>query len=100
MHDIYSTHEFEEKYTYTGTDLGAIWYTDKTTFRLWSPTAKAAWVKLYRSGDPDVQDFLEALPLMPAEHGTWTAEKKGNLHGIYYTFRADVDGKIVEACDP
>lgn len=100
MHDIYSTYEFEEKYTYRGTDLGAVWAPDRTAFRLWSPTAKAAWVKLYRSGDAGENDLMEVLPLMAAEYGTWTAEKAGNLHGVYYTFLADVDGRIVEACDP
>ena len=100
MHEIYSSHAFEEQYTYTGRDLGAVWSQDKTAFRLWAPTAKAAWVKLYRSGDPDARDLLEVLPMNAAGHGTFTAEKSGNLHGVYYTFLADVSGKIVEACDP
>ena len=100
MHEIYSSHAFEEQYTYTGRDLGAVWSQDKTAFRLWAPTAKSAWVKLYRSGDPDARDLLDVLPLNPAGHGTFAAEKEGNLHGIYYTFLADVNGKIVEACDP
>ena len=100
MYDIYSTHEFEEKYTYTGHDLGAVWSVNKTAFRLWSPIAKAAWVKLYRSGNPEENDLVEVLPMTAAEHGTWICEKQGNLHGVYYTFLADVDGKIVEACDP
>jgi len=100
MHEFYSSHEFEEKYTYTGADLGAQWTKQKTSFRLWSPLAKSAWVKLYRSGNPEQQDLLEVLPMMPGEHGTWTAEKAGDLHGIYYTFLADVAGRIVEACDP
>lgn len=100
MHDIYSSHAFEEKFTYTGADLGAVWAPHKTAFRLWAPTAKAAWVKLYRSGDPEAKDLLEVLPLAPGENGTWTAEKQGNLHGTYYTWLADVEGRIVEACDP
>ena len=100
MHEIYSSHAFEEQYTYTGRDLGAVWSQNKTSFRLWAPTAKAAWVKLYRSGDPDARDLLEVIPLNPAGHGTFAAEKSGNLNGIYYTFLADVSGKIVEACDP
>ena len=100
MHEVYSSPAFEDKYTYTGTDLGAVWESDKTSFRLWAPTAKAAWVKLYRSGDPEARDLLEVLPLTAAEHGTWTAVKKGDLHGTYYTWLVDVAGKIVEACDP
>ena len=100
MHHTFSTHEFEEKYTYTGTDLGACWSENKTDFRLWSPMAKSAWVKLYRSGDPEQQDLMEVLPMTADVHGTWTTEKAGDLHGIYYTFLADVNGRIVEACDP
>ena len=100
MHDIYSSPEFEEKYTYAGSDLGAVWHNDMTRFRLWSPTAKAAWVKLYKSGDPEEKDLLEVLPMAAAESGTWTAEKFGDLHGIYYTFLVDAEGKIAEACDP
>ena len=100
MHEIYSSPAFEEKFTYTGTDLGAVWSKENTTFRLWAPTAKAAWVKLYRSGDVDAHDLLEVLPLNPSENGTWFARKQGDLNGVYYTFLADVEGKIVEACDP
>ena len=100
MYDIYSSPEFEASYTYTGADLGAVWSQDKTRFRLWAPTAKAAWVKLYRSGNPGADDLMEVIPLSPAENGTWTAEKQGNLNGIYYTWLVDVEGKIVEACDP
>ena len=100
MHDIYSSPEFEKNYTYTGSDLGAVWQKDRTRFRLWSPTAKSAWVKLYRSGNPEETDLMEVLPMTAAENGTWTAEKSGNLHGIYYTFLVDVEGKIAEGCDP
>ena len=100
MQDIYSTHEFEEKYAYTGSDLGAVWAPDKTAFRLWAPTAKAAWVKFYRSGDTEAKDLIDVLPLYPAENGTWTGEKKGDLNGVYYRYLVDVDGRIVEACDP
>ena len=42
MHDFYSTKAFEDAYTYTGNDLGAIWTKEKTTFRVWAPTAKDA----------------------------------------------------------
>ncbi len=100
MHELYASHEFEEKYTYSGTDLGAVWSKNKTCFRLWAPTAKAAWVKLYRSGDPEAKDLLEVLPLYAGQNGTWVTEKAGNLNGIYYTWLVDVNGAIVEAVDP
>lgn len=100
MHEFYSSPAFEEKFTYTGADLGAVWSKDKTAFRLWAPTAKAAWVKLYKSGTPGTDDLLEVIPMTAANNGTWRAEKPGNLNGIYYTWLVDVGGKITEACDP
>ena len=39
MYDLYSSQAFEEKYTYTGCDLGATWFPNRTVFRLWAPTA-------------------------------------------------------------
>ena len=52
MHDFYSSQSFEEKYTYTGCDLGAQWSAQKTVFRVWAPTAENVTVNLYRSGTP------------------------------------------------
>ena len=48
MHDLYSSHSFEEQYTYNGCDLGAQWSPAKTVFRLWAPTAEKVTVNLYR----------------------------------------------------
>ena len=61
MDNLFSSPEFEAKFTYTGKDLGSVWTSEYTTFRLWAPTADEAQVLLYRSGDPDAQDLLEKL---------------------------------------
>lgn len=100
MYDLYSTHTFEEKYTYTGHDLGAFWTPQKTTFRLWAPTAEDVTVNLYRSGDIHNDDLLFQIHMQPDVCGTWTAERIGDLNGIYYTYLVMVDGHICEACDP
>lgn len=100
MSHVYSSPEFEAAYTYPGTDLGALWTPEQTTFRLWAPTADAAAVCLYKSGNPDEADLIETLPLLPSENGTWVAEKIGNLDGIYYTFQVRFGNRTVEACDP
>lgn len=97
MHTQYSTPEFEERFTYTGSDLGALWTAEKTTFRLWAPTAASVTINLYRSGTAGTDDLLEQLAMVPDVKGTWIAEKSGDLKGIYYTYL--VDG-ITEACDP
>lgn len=100
MYDFYSTHTFEEKYTYTGSDLGASWTPGMTTFRLWAPTAEEAIVNLYRTGDIHNEDRLDQLHMHPDANGTWVAERAGDLNGVYYTYLVMVDGHIMESCDP
>ena len=100
MHDFYSSQSFEEKYTYTGCDLGAQWSPSKTDFRVWAPTAEKISVNLYRSGTPYAQDLLCRIQMYPDKCGTWTAQRIGNLDGIYYTYEVLVDGQLREACDP
>ena len=100
MYDQYSAHEFEERFTYTGSDLGATWTPGKTTFRLWAPTAEEAIVNLYRTGDIHNEDRLDQIRMHPDICGTWVAERVGDLNGIYYTYLVMVDGHMTESCDP
>ena len=100
MYDFYSTDAFETAFTYTGSDLGAVWTKEKTRFRVWAPTARSVAVRLYRSGTPGTEDLMEEIPMRYDVQGTWTAEKPGDLNGIYYTYLVRVGGRTVEACDP
>lgn len=100
MPDKYSTIEFEQKFTYEGSDLGAVWSKKKTSFRVWAPTAVSVHVNLYRSGTAGENDLLERIPMTRSDNGTWTAEKTGDLNGFYYTYLVDVEGSLREACDP
>ena len=63
MTDLYSTEEFERKYTYLGPDLGARWTKEKTAFRVWAPTADAVQVNLYESGTEGTKDLTERIDL-------------------------------------
>lgn len=100
MPNIYSTQNFETEYTYTGNDLGALWSSDKTVFRVWAPTADAVSVNLYASGTPDADDLQEQLDMTPDANGTWIVEKEGDLNGVYYTYTVQLNGEKSEACDP
>ena len=100
MYDLYSSQEFESKYTYHGADLGASWSKDRTVFRLWAPTAEAVTINLYRSGKEGTDDLLRQISMEPDVNGTWIAQADGDLNGVYYTYLVLVDGKIIEACDP
>lgn len=100
MPNVYSSDEFENKYTYTGNDLGATWSEESTTFKVWAPTAQYVQLALYASGDPDADDELEVIGMTAGEQGVWSATVDGDINGTYYTYRVSVDGKVKEACDP
>ena len=100
MTELYSTEEFERKYTYSGTDLGAVWTKEKTSFRLWAPTAKSVKVNLYKTGNPGVDDRIAQIEMKSAVAGTWTAEAAGDRNGVYYTFTVELEQGVHEACDP
>ena len=100
MPAAFSTEKFEEQYTYAGRDLGAAYTKDKTSFRVWAPTAEAVSVRLYQGGLEGQEDFIEELPMTADVNGTWVAEKSGDLHGIYYTYFVTLGEVQKEACDP
>lgn len=100
MPSIYSTEEFEQEFTYEGDDLGAVWSSEKTSFRVWAPTAEQVTLNLYESGTAGTDDCLEQIPMTADEKGTWVAEKTGDLNGVYYTYTVTINGEETEACDP
>ena len=100
MPNIYSTDAFEKKYTYTGDDLGATWTPEKTTFRVWAPTAQSLTVNLYKSGTKGTDDLVESIPMIADVNGTWVVQAEGDLNGIYYTYSVEVGAGTVETVDP
>lgn len=100
MPNVFSTNSFEEEFTYTENDLGAIWTDEFTSFRLWAPTATAVSINLYESGTEGTDDLLEEVPMERDVNGTWIAKLHGDFNGIYYTYNVTVNGETVEACDP
>ena len=105
MPNIYKTEEFENAYTYTGDDLGATWTPEKTTFKVWAPSAHAVSVKLYATGS-DEEEGSAVIGTYPMTGGTvedkgvWTIEFEGDLREVYYTYLTDVRGEVEESCDP
>ena len=51
MNTVVRTEEFENLFYYSGNDLGNVYTPDKTTFRLWSPTASEAKLVMYQKWD-------------------------------------------------
>lgn len=83
---------------YLGNDLGANYTPDKTTFRLWAPTAERVQVCLYREGNGDCLFATENMSR--DKDGTWIFRKGGDLDQVYYTYRVTVDGITRETIDP
>ena len=100
MNEIYSSSEFETKFTYRGCDLGANWSKEKTVFRVWAPTASRLFVNLYRTGNPKALNLIQRLEMAPDINGTWVAQAEGDCNGIYYTYCAEISGRFRETCDP
>lgn len=98
--DFFSTDKFEKEYTYNGDDLGAVWTAEKTSFRLWAPTAKNVKLNLYKSGDSSVSDLIETIDMTADVNGTWTTEKSSDINGVYYTYTVEIGDTVNEACDP
>ncbi|WP_218161325.1 type I pullulanase [Corynebacterium sp. NML120713] len=85
--------EFNEKYFYDG-ELGAIYSPDKTTFRVWAPTAKSVEFVNY-------SDNAAVTPMTQGERGTWELTIDGDQQGLEYRYRlAFDDGTVNEAVDP
>lgn len=89
----------EKTYTYYDrNDLGAVYTKERTSFRLWAPTADRVRICLYEAGH-DCEAF-EVEEMQRHEDGTWTYVKEGDLHKVYYTYQVLVDGKEQETNDP
>ena len=85
--------DFSTYPVYQGDDLGVTWHSERTTFKIWAPTAVAVELNLYRNGK-DGSSF-QTIKLTSGMQGTWEAVVDGNLEGIFYTFRIN-DGNWLD----
>ena len=89
----------EDYPVYAFNDLGVTYAPEATTFKLWSPAADAARVKLYASDTPGEEP--RSILNMKEVDGAWTASEDGDLAGTYYTYQIKQNGNWnTEATDP
>ena len=81
--------------TYSGNDLELTVDQSGTHFRLWSPRAQEARVRIYTQGRGGNPVMTLPMEFHPAD-GTWTASVPEQLYGKYYTFQIHQDGKWLQ----
>ena len=106
---VYDTDEFINAYTYTG-ELGAIYSSESTTFRLWAPLSDSIDLLLYDRNnahyDNDgnyvetADDPIRTESMTKIENGAWEVTLLGDFANKYYTFNVTNDTATNEVVDP
>ncbi len=95
-----AAHALDERYTYDGNDLGAVYSPEKTVFKVWSPTATKVILNRFATGSDSEtgakdlgQITMEQLMENGQWTGVWTATVSGDIADTYYTY-------TITAADP
>ncbi len=79
-------------------DLGVSYAPASTTFKLWSPAAQDARLRLYDTDERGTE--AHSVTDMDEVDGAWTVTIDGDLDGTYYTFEIKQNGRwLGEATD-
>ncbi len=78
---------------YEGEDLGVFWTPEKTSIKIWAPTAKIIEFRLFKDGQTG--EAYHKTQLQSSEDGIWSTVLTGDYEGKYYTFRIN-DGDWLE----
>lgn len=89
--------QIDEKYYYPGNDLGAVYFKDKTEFKVWAPLAEKITALLYHTCRDEKP--YRRLPMEKHKNGTWSKTAFGDLNGVYYTYMIVQDGIERETID-
>ncbi|HEM4128785.1 TPA: type I pullulanase [Streptococcus suis] len=81
---------FEQNYTYDGSDLGASYSPQSTSFKLWAPISKQVFL------------VLEGAPhaMTKGSNGVWQVTVEGDLDSQSYHYLHKVNGEWIAVHDP
>lgn len=81
---------FEQNYTYDGSDLGATYSPQSTSFKLWAPISKQVFL------------VLEGTPyaMTKGSKGVWQVTVEGDLDSQSYHYLHKVNGEWISVHDP
>ncbi len=91
-----------DKTVYSGSDLGASYTKEKTTFKVWSPKAASVKVNLYEHGsdsEGDAGSFSTKSLSLDKKTGVWSVSVSGDLAGKYYTYTIKNGNSVNETYD-
>ncbi len=94
--EVVVRHDFDDAaWAYAGDDLGCTFTPAGTTFKLWSPVASAATVRLYDSPYPVDGETFDEYPLNPVagQPGVRGVTVPGNHKDRYYLYNMTVYGQ-------
>ncbi|MGD9909582.1 MAG: pullulanase-associated domain-containing protein, partial [Candidatus Izemoplasmatales bacterium] len=102
----YDSEAFQLMYNYDG-ELGAIYTSVETTFKVWAPVSGRVQVNLYSAGHTTteradgVNSPYAVYELDYTSKGVWSISIPGDLAGKYYTFNVMNDGVwVTDIQDP
>ena len=94
-----SISQLENYPIYEGSDLGLTLNGEKTTIKVYAPTAIEVIISFYKSGIGS--DKINESNLSKSINGTWVFNSNENLIGLYYTLKVNINNKWSdEVCDP
>ena len=94
----YSSLGFRDNYIYDGNDLGVSCTVGGTSFKLWSPSADSVTLNLFQEGSGGSP--YQKIPMEREDRGVWSWKTEECLHGVYYDFAIEMEGKTVRSADP
>ncbi|MGL5067825.1 MAG: type I pullulanase [Sarcina sp.] len=86
----------DDKYYYEENDLGLEIKNNNFIFKLWSPLAKSAILKIYDKYNS--QEFI--VYDMKQENGVFFVSINQNIEDKFYTFSVEINGEVKELVDP
>lgn len=96
-----------EQFYYDGNDLGYTYTPEKTTFKLWAPTASKVSLAVYDNAGNYEGAFVtehtngQEREMDRAPNGVWSIEVNENLKNKYYMYKVEfADGTVNYAVDP
>lgn len=86
---LYGTEKFGELFNYSGTDLGAVYTQESTSFKVWSPFSDTIKLRIYNTGTPaslQGSDEYREFEMTKGEKGVFSKVINEDLEGKYYTY--------------